>query len=65
MKDFYLWLMVAISVTILLIPLAVFGEQEYQCAKKNLPILEAKMSNMSTAIDDISAKIDSLSSNEQ
>jgi len=43
----------------------VFGEQEYQCAKKNLPILEAKMSNMSTAIDDISAKIDSLSSNEQ
>lgn len=64
MKDFYLWLMIAISVTILLIPLAICGEQEYQCAKKNLPTLEARVSNMSTTIDGISARINSLTSNE-
>ncbi len=61
MKDFYSWLMIAISIVTALIPFAIQGEEDYQYAKENLPVLESRTSNLSTSIDEISTRIDALS----
>lgn len=61
MKEFYSWLMIAISIVTALIPLAIQGEADYQHTKETLPALESRASNLSTSIDEISARIDALS----
>lgn len=61
MKDFYSWLTIAISIVTALIPFAIQGEEDYRYAKENLPVLESRASNLSTSIDEISARIDALS----
>jgi hypothetical protein len=61
MKDLYSWLMIAISIVTALIPFAIQGEEDYQYAEENLPVLESRASNLSTSIDEISARIDALS----